>query len=180
MQCPSCKHELKKLVYKGIELDECLNCGGMWFDGDELRKAKDKEDEFLRWLDVDLFSDPKQFVAAHSTMTCPKDNDALYEISYDSADIKVDVCKTCKGVWLDKDEYENMVAFLKRMMFREDAGQYLQHLEEQLKEIFTGKEDVISEVRDAYIVFRLLENRLVAQWPRIEEIVIALESALLK
>ena len=180
MQCPSCKHALKKLVYKSIELDQCLNCGGMWFDGDELRNAKDKEDEFLRWLDVDLFSDPKQFVGAFSTMICPKDNGALYQISYDNADIKVDICKTCKGVWLDKDEYENMMAFLKRMIFREDTRQYLKHLEEQLKEIFTGEEDVISEMRDAYIVFRLLENRFVAQWPRIEEIVVALGSALLK
>ena len=180
MKCPNCKNELKKLVYKDIELDQCLNCGGMWFDGGELRNVKDREDEFLQWLDTDLFSDPKQFIGAYSTMTCPKDKDPLYEISYNNADIKIDVCRKCQGIWLDKGEYESLIAFLKRAIFREDAGQYMEHLEDQLKKIFTGKEDMISEIRDAYIVFRLLENRIVSQWPRIEEIVIGLRSALLK
>ena len=180
MKCPNCKHELKNLVYKDIELDQCLNCGGMWFNGGELRSTKDREDEFLRWLDIDLFSDPKQLSGSYSTMTCPQDQEPLYEISYDNADIKVDVCRKCRGVWMDKGEYDGIIAFLKRMVFREDAGQYIKHLEDQISEIFTGKEHMISEIRDAYIVLRLLENRIVSQWPRIEEIVIALGSVLLK
>ena len=180
MKCPNCKHELKNVIFKGIELDQCLNCGGMWFDGGELRKTKDQEDEFLTWLDVDLFSNPKQFAGGYSTMSCPKDNGSLYEIFYDNADIKVDVCKTCKGVWLDKGEYESIIAFLKRTVFRENAGQYGKHLEDQLKEIFIGQEDIASELKDTYVIFRLLENRIVSQWPRIEEIIIGLRSALLK
>ena len=180
MECPNCKNELKKLIYKDIKLDQCLYCGGIWFDGGELRNAKDKDEEFIRWLNTDLFSDPKQFSGSYSTMTCPKDKEPLYEIFYDNADVKVDVCRKCQGVWLDKGEYENIIAFLKRTVFREDAGQYVKHLEDQLKEIFIGKEDMIPAIRDAYIVFRLLENRIVSQWPRIEEVVIALGSALLK
>jgi len=180
MHCPNCKHELKKFIYKNIELNQCINCGGIWFDGDKLRNVKDKEGELLRWVDVDLFSDSKKFVGSYSTMICPNDQESLYEISYDNADIKVDVCKKCQGIWLDKGEYEDIVAFLKRTLFREDAAGYLNHLERQIKEIFTGQEDIISELKDAYIVFRLLENRLVSQWPRIEEIIISLRTALLK
>ena len=55
MECPNCKHELKKIPYNDINLAQCINCGGMWFDKGELRAVKDKEDEFLQWLDVDLF-----------------------------------------------------------------------------------------------------------------------------
>jgi len=180
MQCPNCKHELKKFIYKDINLDQCISCGGMWFDGGEFRSAKDKEDEFLRWFDIDLFADPRQFKGGNSTMNCLNDKEPLYEILYNNADVKVDVCRKCHGIWLDKDEYENIVADLKRTVFREDAKQYLAHLEEQLKQIFTGPEDPISELLDAYMVFRLLENRVVSQWPRIEEIIIALRTALLK
>lgn len=180
MPCPSCKRELRKFIYNNIELNRCINCSGIWFDGDKLRRVKDKEDEFLQWLDVDLFSDPQKFIGGYGTMTCPNDKEALYEISYDNANIKVDVCKTCKGVWLDKDEYESIIAFLKHMLFREDTMRYLKHLEEEIKEVFTGQEDIISELEDVYIVFRLLENRLVSQWPLIEEIIIALRMALLK
>ena len=180
MECPNCKHELKKIPYNDINLAQCINCGGMWFDKGELRAVKDKEDEFLQWLDVDLFSNPQAFKGGYSTMICPNDKEPLYEISYDSADIKVDVCRKCQGVWLDKEEYDTIVAFLKRMVFREDFSQYLKHLEDEIKEIVTGPEDLVSELKDVYIVFRLLENRLVSQWPRVEEIMIALRTALLK
>ena len=180
MQCPNCKHELKKIMYKDVELDRCLSCEGMWFDGNELRTVKDREDELLRWLDVDLFADTKKFAGGYSSMICPKDNQPLYEISYDNADIKVDVCGVCKGVWLDKEELDTITAFFKHKIFQEDARGYLIHLEEQIKEVFTGPENLISELRDVYIVFRLLEYRLVSQWPRIEEILIALRTALLK
>lgn len=180
MHCPNCKHELKKFVYNDIELDQCINCAGMWFDGDELRNVKDKEDELLQWLDVDLFSDIQRFKGAYSTMVCPHDNESLYEIFYDNADIKIDVCKTCQGIWLDKNEYERIIAFLKRRIFREEASQYLNHLKDQIKEIINGPEDKISELSDAYLVFRLFENRIVSQWPRIEEIIISLRTALLK
>lgn len=180
MHCPNCKRELKKIIHNTIEFNQCINCGGIWFDGDKLRIVKDKDDELLRWLDIDLFSDPKKFTGGYGTMTCPQDKETLYEISYDNTDIKVDVCRTCQGVWLDKGEYESIIAFLKRIVFREDAGQYIKNLEDQIKEIFTGKEDIISELKDVYIVFRLLENRVVSQWPRIEEIIIALRMALLK
>lgn len=180
MKCPNCTRELKKISYNTIGFNQCINCGGIWFDGDALRDAKDKEDEFLRWLDVDLFSKPEQFTGSYSTMACPRDQEPLYQIFYDNTDIKVDVCRSCQSVWLDKNEYASIIASLKRTMFREDMGQYLKHLEEQIKEVFTGQEDVISELKDAYIVFRLLENRFVSQWPRIEEIIIALRTALLK
>ena len=180
MQCPSCKHDFKKLLIKDVQLDQCIGCGGMWFSGDTLRNAKDREDELLQWLDVDLFSNPKQFIGSYSTMMCPHDQEPLYQISYDNTDIKVDVCKTCHGVWLDKNEYADIIASLKRIIFREDAGQYLKHLEDQIKEMFTGQEDMVSELKDGYVVFRLLENRLVSQWPRIEEIIIALRTTLLK
>ena len=143
MKCPNCNHELRKFAINGVDLDQCISCGGIWFNKGELYKAKDKEDEFLQWLDVDLFSDPKQFVGSYSTMACPRDNNPLYEISYDNTNIKVDVCKTCQGIWLDKDEYENIIASLKRTLFRDDMIEYLKHLEEQIQEVFTGSDDVI-------------------------------------
>lgn len=180
MQCPNCKHELKKIIYKDVEIDQCLNCEGLWFDGDELRMVKDREDEFLRWLDIDLFIDAKQFAGGYSSMMCSRDGNSLYEISYNSTDIKIDVCRVCKGVWLDKEELDKIIAFLKRTVFQEDTGRYLTHLEDQIKEVFTGSESLISELRDVYIIFRLIEYRVVSQWPRIEEILIPLRGALLK
>lgn len=180
MKCPSCGYELKKRAVKGVELDQCMNCGGIWFDGGEFQNMKDREEDLLRWLDIDLFSDMEKFSGGYSSMVCPKDKKPLYEIRYDNADAKIDVCADCRGIWMDKGEYEIIVAFLKRMVLRDDIAGYLRHLEEEIKEVVNGSEDIVSELRDAYVVFRLLENRVVSQWPKVEEIVVALRTALLK
>ena len=37
MNCPACKKNNMIVVeYKGVELDNCVDCGGVWFDMDEL------------------------------------------------------------------------------------------------------------------------------------------------
>ena len=84
MQCPNCHYELRPLPYNGIDLLQCINCEGIWFNQGKLRATKDNEDELLQWLDVDLFSDPKQLRGGYSTMICPNDQESLYEISYDT------------------------------------------------------------------------------------------------
>lgn len=36
LKCPRCEKDMKKLVRKGIELDICGKCGGMWLDKGEV------------------------------------------------------------------------------------------------------------------------------------------------
>ena len=177
MECPNCKHTLKKISRKDIELDQCISCGGIWFQGNTFQNLKDREDTMLRWLDADLFSDPKQFVSIYSSMTCPLDKELLYEISYANSPIKIDVCTKCKGIWLDKNEFESIIAYLKRRAFAATAGDYIAYLKEELKEVLTGPEGFASEFFDAYVVFRLLEYRIVSQWPHIEELLVVVRSA---
>ena len=53
-ECFSCNKDLERALLYNIEVDYCPQCQGVWFDEDELRQAKDKKDENLKWLDVDL------------------------------------------------------------------------------------------------------------------------------
>ena len=41
MNCPRCSTELTNIHSQF--LDECADCGGTWYDADELRRAKDAE-----------------------------------------------------------------------------------------------------------------------------------------
>jgi hypothetical protein len=36
MRCPKCGMELKEIDYKGIKIDKCLTCDGVWFDTGEM------------------------------------------------------------------------------------------------------------------------------------------------
>ncbi len=38
--CASCQQRLSVILYKGVELDYCLGCGGIWFDVGELTKLR--------------------------------------------------------------------------------------------------------------------------------------------
>jgi hypothetical protein len=36
MRCPKCGMELKEIDFKGIKIDKCFNCEGLWLDAGEL------------------------------------------------------------------------------------------------------------------------------------------------
>ncbi len=36
MRCPKCGMELSEVDYKGIRIDKCFHCEGIWLDGGEL------------------------------------------------------------------------------------------------------------------------------------------------
>jgi Zn-finger nucleic acid-binding protein len=42
MECPKCGSELRKTSYRGIEVDRCSSCDGMWLDLHELDQLEDK------------------------------------------------------------------------------------------------------------------------------------------
>jgi hypothetical protein len=43
MHCPKCGHPLAELDYKGIKIDRCMNCHGVWLDAGELDQVTQKE-----------------------------------------------------------------------------------------------------------------------------------------
>jgi hypothetical protein len=36
MKCPKCGMQLNEVEYKGVRIDKCLNCEGIWLDAGEL------------------------------------------------------------------------------------------------------------------------------------------------
>jgi uncharacterized protein len=41
MKCPKCGMKLIEINYKGIEIDECSECLGVWLDAGELEQVAD-------------------------------------------------------------------------------------------------------------------------------------------
>ena len=57
MQCPIDGTTLETHTIHSINIEECVQCRGLWFEEGELSKAKDESDPDLNWLDFDLWSD---------------------------------------------------------------------------------------------------------------------------
>lgn len=96
MRCPNCKTvKLSGRTYKKISIDICETCKGIWFDNKELNNLVDIA---IRGLSV-----PKDAVI--SKKICPKCTERfLYEFKYPQTYCNIDMCKNCKGIWLDNKE----------------------------------------------------------------------------
>lgn len=45
MKCPKCGADLNEVTFRGIKIDRCLNCDGVWLDEGELEKLAGSEDD---------------------------------------------------------------------------------------------------------------------------------------
>jgi Zn-finger nucleic acid-binding protein len=166
MKCPDCSHELKPLNYKGIQIHECGHCKGRWFDRDELRQAKDRTDQDLRWLDFDPFgADADKNKTPSRGKQCPRCEIRMDAIKYDRSNVTIDKCPQCFGIWLDHNEFEGILGYLERLVSTKSASEYAGLTFAEFVRIFTGHEGVLSEVRDFLAVLKLLEERMAAEHP---------------
>ena len=71
MECPIDGTALETHTVHSVNIEECLQCYGLWFEEGELRKAKDESEPDLIWLDFDLWSDQESYKADRSSRKCP-------------------------------------------------------------------------------------------------------------
>ena len=50
MHCPKCGNDLETIAFKGVDIDKCSGCDGVWLDDGELEKLAGKESGFLSSL----------------------------------------------------------------------------------------------------------------------------------
>jgi len=170
-ECFSCHKGLERALLYNMEVDYCPQCGGIWFDEDELRLAKDMKDENLKWLDVDLWDDEKKFKVSKGRKICPVDRLPLYEVEYGDSGIKVDVCSICKGIWLDKGEFKKIINYLKGKANWEILNKYYRNLAKEAMEVFIGPETVREELEDFLIILKLFNYKFITQRPTIAGII---------
>ncbi|MBU2579168.1 zf-TFIIB domain-containing protein [Patescibacteria group bacterium] len=174
MICPICKIHFKKEIFYGAEIDYCPQCLGLWFGKDELQETKDEKDKDLNWLDIDLWQDEKKFKISKTIRVCPSCSVPLYEVSYGDSGILVNVCNLCQGIWLDRGEFKNIVAYLKRKKQYEVLNNYFKNLIAEGIEIFIGPETFHNELNDFLGILKLLKYKFAVQHPSISKIILML------
>jgi Zn-finger nucleic acid-binding protein len=101
VKCPRCKQNVlteRSFRDSGVKLDVCPKCKGVWFDRRELERVLDVAD---RHLDV-----PAD--AMEGTRPCPRCELPLYRFPYPQTRVHIDMCKKCRGLWLDHSEFKEI------------------------------------------------------------------------
>jgi len=47
MHCPKCGHELQEVLFRGVTIDKCFHCEGVFLDSGELEKLGGHESGFM-------------------------------------------------------------------------------------------------------------------------------------
>jgi len=101
LMCPKCRKEpMRPETFEGIEIDRCPVCKGLFFDKGELEAMLAKgEGNVADTLGFNAISDAMDAIAAQ----CPR-CDRRMDPMVGAANVRMDVCSKCGGVFLDQGE----------------------------------------------------------------------------
>jgi len=105
MKCPKCNVDLQAQSDRGVQVEACPVCKGMWLTPAELDQ-----------LENESFSNEANkgslfLVTRESGLKCPVCSNALKRFNYRFFDLELDFCPE-HGFWLDKDEDARIVELM--------------------------------------------------------------------
>ncbi|NNG01528.1 MAG: hypothetical protein HKM93_19225 [Desulfobacteraceae bacterium] len=174
--CPKCEVELTQTGIGSVEVDECEQCKGVWFDKDELRQAKDMTDADLNWMDFDIWKHEDRFKVKPSAINCPVCKTKTQTIDYGSSTIEVDYCPSCQGIWLEEHEFKKIIDSLELELVSKSFSDYIKASIEEAKEIVSGPESFISEWKDFLTVLRMMQYRMFVENPKLLNTITAVQN----
>lgn len=171
MECPNKHGELEKVLFHHVEVDYCHECLGAWFDQEEFTEAKNDADEKVNWIDFDIWRDKGKFKVSPSDRRCPVCRLPFVEVAYDGSSVLIDFCKHCKGIWLDRGEFKQIMIYLRKKSDYEVLHHYTKNLILELWEVFKGPEKLREELGDFLMLAKLFKYKFITQHPHIEKLI---------
>lgn len=108
MNCPRCQTQLKLQRYKGIEVDRCPQCKGLWLDHPELGQLEDTV------LDDDAAKGTMEYARRDSDIPCPTCGGLMATFNYRAYNLPIDYCPQEHGFWLDPGEEERVLELMRQ------------------------------------------------------------------
>jgi len=110
--CPACKkiHMRAQVDPEScLEIDMCPKCYGIWFDPEELAKFFKSSTLKTKFLLTEDVAPPQSvgYVISTKARVCPRCRTAMAEKLF--GDVSVDICRECRGIWLDDGELMRIV-----------------------------------------------------------------------
>jgi len=104
--CPRDEHHLKHHHAGEAVLDVCGKCGGQFFDSGEMFAAFGIKADPSFWDRAETGG-----VVKDSTLHCPNCEKFMLvqDVSYGGEHVEIDRCGKCGGIWLDKNEIDQIM-----------------------------------------------------------------------
>lgn len=102
MKCPKCNCEMLIVERKGIQLDYCPSCRGIWFDNMEINCLQEAYPEVVFTAPEICFLKIKKD-SKERTYNCPRCGKKMDKVVMNNRPPLLDMCETC-GFWFDEGE----------------------------------------------------------------------------
>lgn len=99
-QCPKCKLPMRPLTQSGVALSYCVECRGLWFDGDEVVRV-------IGDAEAGPFKENLAGSRSRATpLPCPRGHGKLREVTLEIPTDHADACgcPECAGVWMEPED----------------------------------------------------------------------------
>lgn len=108
MKCPKCVTEtLSVFSVRGVALERCSSCSGIWFDARELSQLVEEDARQVASLRRGNVNEQLEGKRG----SCPRDGSELLRVySSINRSVIIDACADCRGTWLDGGEFEKLFA----------------------------------------------------------------------
>ena len=120
MKCPHDGSQLQAVDVRGIEIDKCHQCDGLWLDHGELKSLRELDLGDIEEELEDKYGNPAvESGEISGYMRCPRCGEKgrlmRHHVSYFHAPVQVDRCQQCHGMWLDDQELNSLMADKRHM-----------------------------------------------------------------
>ena len=112
---------MERAEFKGMSLDVCPECAGIWFDSGELGKLSKAGEHAMQ--QADHSHRPRELHAAPTLAQklCPQCDRPMMEYRFQyTSEVLLDTCERCGGIWVEDGELEQMVRFRVRDQSADD------------------------------------------------------------
>ena len=143
MKCPNDNTEMYQVKIEGhysqpILLEQCKECGGIWFDEMELFSARHGEAEKIEVFDSKSLWTPTNI--EKRILRCPLDQSELFRFKdrYFLKGIILERCPSCNGIWLNRGDFTKFQQARQELKRPKERSSKDKRLEEDIKSILSA------------------------------------------
>ena len=140
MNCPNDNVEIKQVKVAShygqtVILDQCPQCGGIWFDYLELYSVKQGQAKKIDVISTETLRTTSLIEKVE--LLCPRDSVTLvnFQDAYFPKDIILARCPACRGFWLNRGEFIKYQNFRQSLKQARDTTEADKTLEQDIKRI---------------------------------------------
>ncbi len=137
MKCPVCHIPLIVVEHEQIELDNCTDCAGVWFDAGELELLLETMQVEEHTLSLDSILTSPEAQSSEKKRKCPICGKKMKKATVGhKPEVLIDVCPRGDGLWFDKGEVGQLITQLPDTSSEDSQGRVMTFL----GEVFQAKD----------------------------------------